>query len=111
MIKNYEDFVNEGIVNNVMSGIDAGISAFRANKKAEKVADIEVENVLRGKEHVGREAQLTVLIRQLLERSAWLSDLFSYEDLMKKPDYLDSRVDRLEQIISRIKELLKEEDF
>lgn len=36
MIKNFENFVNEGFLDSVMAGIDAGIGAFKANRGAEK---------------------------------------------------------------------------
>ena len=36
MIKNFENFVNEGFLDNVLAGIDAGISGYKANRRAEQ---------------------------------------------------------------------------
>jgi hypothetical protein len=110
MIKNFENFVNEGFIDNVFAGIDAGIGAFKANKNAEKVADEEMQRVLDGGEgEANNEVKLTVLVKQLVMKSALLADKYSWDYLVEKPNsakYMGVKIEELEEILSKMKEIL-----
>ena len=43
MIKKFENFVNEGFLDNVFAGIDAGIGGYKANRRAEQAAEAELK--------------------------------------------------------------------
>ena len=110
MIKNYDDFVNEGFLSNVMSGIDAGIGAFKASRNVEKAADEEMKRALNGDDtEYSDEMKMTLLVKQLVERAAWLADGFSWERIAENPtevEYIDHRIEKIETILSKMKELL-----
>lgn len=117
MIKSYENFVNgtteevnEGFLHNVLSGIDAGIGAFKADRNAEKAADVEIKRALNGGgSEYSDEMKMTLLVKQLVERSAWLADSFSWERILETPneaEYMENRIDKIETILSEMKELL-----
>lgn len=110
MIKKYDDFVNEGFLDNVKSGIDAGIGAFKASRNAEKAADEEIKRVLHGEgSEYSDEMKMTLLVKQLVERSALLADSFSWERILETPneaEYMENRINKIETILSEMKELL-----
>jgi len=110
MIKSYENFVNEGFLHNVISGIDAGIGAFKADRGAEKAAEDEMKKALNGNTEYSDEAKMTILVKQLVERSAWLADGFSWEKLTDDDgngsDVMLYRIERLEEILSEMKNLM-----
>ena len=109
MIKNFENFVNEGFLENVMSGIGAGIGAFKASRNAEQAADEEIKNILGGSTEVSSDVQLTVLVKQLVMRSAWLANKYSWESLEEDPkniDRMNIRIERIEEVLSKMKELM-----
>ena len=110
MIKSYENFVNEGFLDNVISGIDAGIGAFKASRNAEKAADEEIKRALNGGgSEYSDEMKMTLLVKQLVERSAWLADSFSWERILETPneaEYMETRIDKIETLLSEMKELL-----
>ena len=111
MIKNYDEFVNEGFLQNVISGIDAGIGAFKANRNAEKAADEEMQLALNGKtSEYSDKAKMTILVKQLVERAAWLADGFSWEKMMEDTneiDYMEHRIETIEMLLSKMRELLE----
>lgn len=110
MIKKFENFVNEGFIDNVFAGIDAGIGAFKANKSAEKVADEEMRRVLSGGEgEANDETKLTILVKQLVMKSALLADKYSWDYLLENPDnaeYMSLKIESLEEILAKMKEIL-----
>ena len=109
MIKNFENFVNEGFLDNVMSGIGAGIGAFKASRNAEQAADEEIKNILSGSTEVSSDMQMTVLVKQLVMRSAWLANKYSWESLEENPvniDHMNKRIEHIEEVLSKMKELM-----
>jgi hypothetical protein len=110
MIKNYDEFVNEGFLQNVLSGIDAGIGAFKANRNAEKAADEEMKDALNGKSsEYSDETKMTILVKQLVERAAWLADGFSWKKMMENTNevvYMEHRIEKIETLLSKMKEIL-----
>lgn len=114
MIKNFENFVNEGFLDSVFAGIDAGIGAFKANRSAEKAADAELLDILDGRAgEFSNKVKLTALVKQLVEKSAYLADGFSYDKLgdgaYDDLDNMVARMERIETIISEMKEILTED--
>lgn len=124
MIKKFENFVNdseavnEGFLDNVMAGIDAGIGAFKASRNAEKAADAELSDILGGRsDEFSTKVKMTALVKQLVERSAILADGFSYDKFVgvKSDDYqyaLDvmlARMEKIDDVIANLKALMKEE--
>ena len=112
MIKNYEDFVNEGFkgfLDSVISGIETGISGYKTVRKANAAVKDEAGRILTsGDENVSEETQLSVLMKKLITRVAWLVDDFSTVEGNTNYYYYISQLERIEEIISRSKELLKE---
>ena len=115
MIKNYEDFVNEGFLDNLASGINAGIGAFKANKSAEKAADRDLEDILSGRSEVASDkTKMHVLIRQLIDRSVLFADQFSWDDITNGDAGMHAvglhlrRIQRLEATLSEMKTILTE---
>jgi hypothetical protein len=115
MIKNFESFVNEGFLDSIAAGIDAGIGAFKANRSAEKAADEDLKHILNGESEVASDkTKMHVLIKQLVERSAWLADGFSWDDITTENGSVTSvstqlsRIERIELILSEMKTILKE---
>ena len=105
MIKNFENFVNEGFLDSVIAGIDAGIGAFKANRSAEKAADEDLKAFMNGSANdFSGKAKMTMLVKQLVQRSAWLADSFSYDDLSEngKGEMLLIRIERMETILSEM---------
>jgi hypothetical protein len=130
MIKNFESFVNdsntvnggetvnEGFLDNVMSGIEAGIGAFKANRNAEKAADEELSDILNGRSgEFSNKVKMTALVKQLVERSAMLADGFSYDKIMEDGEANESyeldlmlvRMEKIDEIISGLKALMTED--
>ena len=120
MIKNFESFVNdsntvngsetvnEGFLNNVMTGIEAGIGAFKASKGAEQAADEEIKRVLDGATETGDDTQMTILVKQLVVKSAMLADGYSWEKLCEKPELnggiMRNKIEMLEEIVTKYKD-------
>ena len=118
MIKNFENFVNEGFIDNVFAGIEAGIGAFKANRNAEKAADEELSNILNGRsDEFSNKVKMTALVKQLVERSAMLADGFSYDKLADggnsndsyELDLMLSRMEKIDDVISNLKALMTED--
>lgn len=120
MIKNFESFVNgkeevnEGFLHNVLSGIEAGIGAFKADRSAEKEADEEMKlalNTVGGESNeYSDKTKMTILVKQLVERSVLLADGFSWEKVIKNPtdaELLRHRIETLGEILAKMEELLK----
>lgn len=124
MIKNFENFVNdseavnEGFLDNVMAGIDAGIGAFKASRNAEKAADAELSDILNGRsDEFSNKVKMTALVKQLVERSAILADGFSYDKLAAGGvdderfdlDVMLTRMEKIDEVISGLKALMIED--
>ena len=115
MIKNYEDFVNEGFrgfLNSVIAGIETGVSGYKSVRKANAAVEHEAERILKsGDENVSEETQLSVLMRKLIVRVASLVDNFSTVEGNTNYYYYITELEKIEELISRSKELLKEGAF
>ncbi len=124
MIKKFENFVNdseavnEGFLDNVMAGIDAGIGAFKASRNAEKAADEELSDILNGRsDEFSNKVKMTALVKQLVERSAILADGFSYDKLADGGvdndrfdlDVMLARMEKIDEVISGLKALMTED--
>ena len=124
MIKKFENFVNdsesvnEGFLDNVMAGIDAGIGAFKANRNAEKAADEELSDILNGRsDEFSTKVKMTALVKQLVERSAILADGFSYdkfvgvevEEYRRALDVMLVRMEKIDDVIANLKALMSEQ--
>jgi hypothetical protein len=112
MIKNYEDFVNEGFrgfLDSVITGIETGVSGYKSVRKASAAVESEAERILKsGDEIVSEETQLSVLMRKLIVRVASLVDNFSSVEDNTNYYYYITQLEKIEELISRSKELLKE---
>ena len=124
MIKNFENFVNdseavnEGFLDNVLAGLDAGIGAFKASRNAEKAADAELSDILNGRsDEFSNKVKMTALVKQLVERSAILADGFSYDKLAAGGvdderfdlDVMLTRMEKIDEVISGLKALMIED--
>lgn len=124
MIKKFENFVNdseivnEGFLDNVMAGIDAGIGAFKASRNAEKAADEELSDILNGRsDEFSAKVKMTALVKQLVERSAILADGFSYDkfagvtvdEYKYALDVMLARMEKIDDVISNLKALMSEQ--
>jgi hypothetical protein len=112
MIKNYEDFVNEGFrgfLDSVITGIETGVSGYKTVRKASAAVESEAERILKsGDEVVSEETQLSVLMKKLIVRVASLVDNFSSVEDNTNYYYYITQLEKIEELISRSKELLKE---
>ncbi len=112
MIKNYEDFVNEGFrgfLDSVITGIETGVSGYKSVRKASAAVESEAERILKsGDEVVSEETQLSVLMKKLIVRVASLVDNFSSVEDNTNYYYYITQLEKIEELISRSKELLKE---
>jgi hypothetical protein len=115
MIKNFENFVNEGFLDNVINGIDAGIGAFKANRNAEKAADEDLKAILNGSSEVASDkTKMHVLIKNLVQKAAWFADGFSWDDITVDTGGLQDaelkvyKIEQMENILSEMKTILKE---
>ena len=118
MIKNFENFVNEGFIDNILNGIDAGIGAFKASRNAERAADEELSDILSGRsDEFSNKVKMTALVKQLVERSAILADRFSYDKLTEGGinndrydlDLMVSRMEKIDEVIYNLKALMTED--
>jgi len=112
MIKNYEDFVNEGFrgfLDSVITGMKTGVSGYKSVIKAKAAVESEAERILKsGDEIVSEETQLSVLMKKLIVRVASLVDNFSSVEDNTNYYYYITELEKIEELISRSKELLKE---
>jgi hypothetical protein len=112
MIKNFENFVNdsetinEGFIDNILAGLESGISGYRANRRANDEVDKETRNILRGESEVSVTTQLAVLVSKLIRRSAMFADRFSEGKVINNLDLSIADVEMLEEMLAKIKELL-----
>lgn len=107
MIKKFENFVNEGFLDNVFAGIDAGISGYKANRRAEQAAEDELKDIMRGESDVNIETQMSVLMNRLLMRVVSLARNFENDGKRNTETYISQRLDSMEQIMNRLRELSK----
>lgn len=112
MIKNFENFVNdsesinEGFIDNILAGLESGISGYKANKSANDAVEVEAGNILRGESEVGVKTQLAVLVSRLIRKSAMFANKFSEGRVASNLDLSIADVEMLEEMIVKIKELL-----
>jgi hypothetical protein len=112
MIKNFENFVNdsetinEGFIDNILAGLESGISGYRAKRRANDEVDKETMNILRGESEVSVTTQLAVLVSKLIRRSAMFADRFSEGKVINNLDLSIADVEMLEEMLAKIKELL-----
>ena len=115
MIKNFENFVNEGFLDSVIKGIDAGIGAFKANRSAEQAADDDLKEILRGNSEVASDkTKMHVLIKNLIQKAAFFADGFSWDDLTvgsggsNDAELKVYKIEQMEAILSEMKTILTE---
>lgn len=116
MIKKYEQFVNEGFIENVIASVEAGIGAFKANKNADKALDqekyIAFGNVSANHEF-SNETKLTLLVKNMVEWAVLLADGCSWEKIQDDEESKEMfmlRLESIEEITAELKELLKTEE-
>lgn len=107
MIKNFENFVNEGFLDNVLAGIDAGISGYKTNRRAEQAAESELRDIMRGESTVDVKTQMSVLMNRLLERIVTLARNFENDGKHNTEAYISQRLDTMEEIMYKLRELSK----
>lgn len=107
MIKNFENFVNEGFLDNVLAGIDAGIGGYKANRRAEQAAEDELRDIMRGESEVNVKTQMSVLMNRLLMRVVTLARNFENDGKRNSETYISQRLDSMEQIMNKLRELSK----
>jgi hypothetical protein len=105
MIKKFENFVNEGFLDNVFAGIDAGIGGYKANRRAEQAAEAELKDIMRGESDVNVETQMSVLLNRLLMRVVTLARNFENDGKRNTEAYISQRLDSMEEIMDRLREL------
>lgn len=110
MIKKFENFVNEGFLDNILAGIDAGIGGYKANKRAEQAAEAELKNIMNGESDVNIETQMSVLMNRLLMRVVALARDFKNDGKRNTETYISHRLDSMEEIMKRLRELSKSID-
>lgn len=112
MIKNFENFVNdsetinEGFIDNILAGIESGISGYKANRHANDEVDRETMKILRGESEVSVGTQLAVLVSKLIRKSARFADKFSENKIGSDVNLAMNDIEMMEEMIDRIKELL-----
>ena len=113
MIKNYEDFVNEGFrgfLDSVITGIETGVSGYKSVRKANAAAEAEAERILKsGDENVsevGVDTQLAVAVRQLMTTVSLFAEHFVDAKLAADVEDAMQEVKHIEMDIEKIKELL-----
>ena len=115
MIKNFENFVNEGFWDNIGAAVDAGMQGYKINKSVEKAADEEQEKLISGRlrTKISKKLQMTRVIELLFNRVSWMASGFSYEKDTQDTSLMEGRIESIEELIAKLKELLnsKEEDF
>ena len=116
MIKKYEQFVNEGFLENVFASIEAGIGAFKANKNADKALDREKDIALgnvSAEHEFDDETKLTLLVKNMVEWSVILADGCSWERIQEDEEFkrlFMFRLKSIEEITAELKELMKTEE-
>ncbi len=123
MIKNFEEFVGcetavnegfKGFLNSIIAGIETGVSGYKTVRKADAAVEAEAKRILdSGEENVSEETQMSVLMKKLITRAAILADAFTSEDetiIITKGYYLQ-KIENIEKITARMKELLKSEEI
>jgi hypothetical protein len=115
MIKNYEEFVNEGFkfkgfLDSVITGIETGVSGYKTVRKADAAVEAEAKKILAsGNKNVSEETQMSILFRKLITSVAILADNFTSEDERITKDAYLQKVENIEKITARMKELLKKD--
>jgi hypothetical protein len=127
MIKNFDEFVNgneqitEGkFFDNVISGIEAGVAAFKTNRNMKKAIEkdnekLTVSKLLGDTKEYDKNTQLAILVDGLLSRAVWFAEYFT----KKRPEGTDEKtvnetmnfkIEKIETILAAMKELLKEQE-
>jgi len=127
MIKNFDEFVNgneqitEGkFFDNVISGIEAGIAAFKTNRHMKKAIEkdnekLTVSKLLDDTKEYDKNTQLAVLVDGLLSRVVMFAEYFTKKrpeetDKEHVNEYMNLKIEKLETILAAMKELLKEQE-
>jgi methionine synthase II (cobalamin-independent) len=127
MIKNFDEFVNgneqitEGkFFDNVISGIEAGVAAFKAKKHMNKEIEndnekLTVSKLLDDTKEYDKDTQLAVLVDGLLNRAVMLAEFFTRKrpegtDTEHVHEYMNYKIEKLETILAAMKELLKKQE-
>ena len=116
MIKKYEQFINEGFIENVIASVEAGIGAFKANKNADKALDHEKDIALgnvTSKHEFSDETKLTLLVKNMVEWAVLLADGCSWEKIQEDEEFKEMfmlRLEAIEEITAELKELMKTEE-
>lgn len=121
MIKNFEEFVGcetavnegfKGFLNSIIAGIETGVSGYKTVRKADAAVEAEAKRILEsGEENVSEETQMSVLMKKLITRAAILADAFTSEDERITKDSYLQKIENIEKITARMKELLKSEEI
>lgn len=104
MIKKFDQFINEGFASDLWGAIEAGINTFKANRKAQRMADTEMDEILDGKTEVSNGTVTAVLLKQLMERSSWLAELMTDKSVVYSSSVYTGQLERIEKIIEKLKE-------
>lgn len=117
MIKNFDEFVNgseqitEGkFIDNIMHSIAAGIAAFKSGRHMEKSIkkdndEITMTKILDGGSY-DDDTKLAILVDGLLARAVWFAEYYTdNQESGVTGERVEGYLERIENIISKIKEL------
>jgi hypothetical protein len=111
MIKNYENFINEGFkgfLDSTLTGLESETHRTVINgsirTKAEKI-------LTSGNENVNKEKDPYILMRKLITLSSLFVDEQSGENNKEKIKYYISILDKIDEVTSRIKELMESGEY
>ena len=111
MIKNYENFINEGFkgfLDSTLTGLESEthrtVISGSIRTKAEKI-------LTSGNENVNKEKDSYILMRKLITLSSLFVDELSGENNKEKIKYYISILDKIDEVTSRIKELMESGEY
>jgi ribosome assembly protein YihI (activator of Der GTPase) len=113
VIKNFEEFKNDSqivtegkLLDRILSSINGAVTAYKVDKKREKAIEDEVNKITANKSEYDLDTQLAVCVDSLLTRVMFFSERFADGKLsLEKPEYIDYALERIEELISKIKEI------
>lgn len=118
MIKNYEDFVNEGFrgfLDSTITGLESEKHSSKTHRSVTNISGTlksKTEKILTsGNENVNKEKDPYILMRKLITLSSLLVDELSGEDNKEKFKYYISILDKINEVTSRIKELMESGEY
>ena len=104
----------------MISGIEAGIAAFKAKKHMSKEIEkdnekLTVSKLLNDTKEYDKNTQFAILVDGLLNRAVLFADFFTKKrpegtDKEHVNEYLNFTIEKLETILAAMKELLKEQE-